>query len=117
MLEVPEEKILCPEKIVSALWYWRREVLWVEKVSCLFSPVERQRKARPYFCVCDTYFPSMLKMFLSQWVLPCPCCYQHCLTLVFLLWLVQILLSSLSSVLPPLPCWMATAEAIKLQSL
>lgn len=35
----------------------------------------------------------------------------------FLLWLVQILLSCLSFALPPLPCWTATAEAIKLLSL
>lgn len=88
VLEVHEEKILCPEKIVSvlALWCWRREVLRLEKVSWLSSPVERQRRARPGLYVCNTYLHSMLKMFLSlclQWVLPCPRCYQHCHMLLF----------------------------------
>lgn len=88
VLEVHDEKILCPEKIVSvlALWCWRREVLRLEKVSWLPSPVERQRRARPGLYVCNTSFYSMLKMFLSlclQWVLPCPRCYQHCHMLLF----------------------------------
>lgn len=62
----------------------------------------------------NVFVPSLC----LQWILPCPCCYQHCHMLLFLLWLVQILLSSSPSfALPPLPCWMATAEAIKLLSL
>lgn len=69
VLEVHEEKILCPERMASVLplWCWRREVLRLGEVSCLsfpatFFPVERRRKPRPAACflcvcgrVCNTY--------------------------------------------------------------
>lgn len=59
VLEVHEEKILCPERMASVLplRYWRREVLRLGKVSCLsfpaaFFPMERRRKPRPAACFC-----------------------------------------------------------------
>lgn len=55
VLDVPEEKVLCPEKPVrvSAVCCWRKKALGLEKVSCL-SP---QSKARPGLCECSTCSP------------------------------------------------------------
>lgn len=89
VLEVHKEKMLCPEKIVSvsASWCWKREVLRLERVPCLFSPVED--RGRPgQACVCATPTPLHAKnVFVPslclQWVLPFPRCYQHCHMLLF----------------------------------
>lgn len=55
VLDVPEEKVLCPEKPVrvSGVCCWRKKALGLEKVSCL-SP---QSKARPGLCECSTCSP------------------------------------------------------------